>query len=128
MILGTDGGVDMSIHTIDALTKHWRSVTQRTIELRKVSLSEIRILLLETFTTLHALRNASVVSKSVCVLICEMKNFSWWVNSLKRSPLHGYYPIFNTLIDAMCDEFLTGESDTKAIAKFLGGEITANTN
>ena len=124
MTLGTNGGVDMSIHTIDALTKHWRSVTQRTIELRKVSLSEIRMLLLETFTTLHALRNASVVSKSVCVLICEMKNFSWWVNSLKRSPLHGFHPIFSTTIDEMCKEFLTGESDTKAIAKFLNGERT----
>ena len=124
MTLGTNGGVEMPIHTIDALTKHWRSVTQRTIELRKVSLSEIRMLLLETFTTLHALRNASVVSKSVCVLICEMKNFSWWANSLKRSPLHGVHPIFSTTIDEMCKEFLTGESDTKAIAKFLSSEIT----
>ena len=114
----------MAIHTIESLTKHWRSVTKRTIEMRKISISEIRMLVLETYTTLHALRHASVVAKSVCVLICEMKNFSWWVNNLKRSPLHGYYPIFSTLIDAMCDEFLTGESDAKAIAQFLNGERT----
>ncbi len=128
MTLGTNGGVDISIHTVDDLTKHWRSVTQRTIELRKVSISEIRMLLLETFTTLHALRHASVVSKSVCVLICEMKNFSWWVNSLKRSPLHGCHPIFSTTIDEMCKEFLTSESDTKTIAQFLNGEFLSTSN
>lgn len=112
----------MAIHTIEDLTKHWCSVTQKVIEMRKVSISEIRMLLLETFTTLHALRNAGVVSKSVCILICEMKNFSWWVNSLKRSPLHGFHPIFCTAIDEMCNEFLTGESDIKTIAQFLSGE------
>ena len=116
----------MAIHTIESLTKHWRSVTKRTIEMRKISISEIRMLVLETYTTLHALRHASVVAKSVCVLICEIKNFSWWVNNLKRSPMHGCYPIFSTLIDAMCDEFLTGESDAKAIAQFLGGERTTS--
>ena len=113
----------MSMHTIDDLTKHWRSITQRAIEMRKVSISEIRMLLLETFTTLHALRHATVVSKSVCTLICEMKTFSWWVNSLKKSPLHGFHPVFSTAIDEMCKEFLTGESDVKAIAQFLNGEI-----
>ena len=112
----------MAIHTIESLTKHWRSVTKRTIEMRKISISEIRMLVLETYTTLHALRHASVVAKSVCVLICEIKNFSWWVNNLKRSPMHGCYPIFSTLIDVMCDEFLTGESDAKVIAQFLSGE------
>ena len=114
----------MAIHTIDSLITHWRSATQRTIELREVTIPEIRMLLLESYTTLHALRVASSVSKSVCALICEMKSFSWWVNSLDRSPLHGYYPIFSAAIDGMCEEFLTGESDTKAIAEFLSGEQT----
>ena len=113
----------MKIRPIVKLTKDWRSITWEVIELRKVPIEKVRLLLLETYTTLHALREKKYIPKSVCALLCEMNDFAWWVNDLENSPIHGLYPIFSTVIDEMRKEFLTGASDDKAIAKFLNGEL-----
>lgn len=113
----------MKIRSIVKLTKDWRSMTWEVIELRKVPIEKVRLLLLETYTTLHALRKKKYIPKSVCALLCEMNDFAWWVNDLENSPIHGLYPIFSTVIDEMRKEFLTGASDTKSIAKFLNGEL-----
>lgn len=113
----------MPMRTIEALTREWRHVTWKVIELHNVPVSRMRRLLLETYTSLHALREKKSVSKSICALLCELQDFSWWVTELKQSPMHGLYPIYGTIIDAIKKEFLTGNSDTKAIAQFLNGEL-----
>ncbi len=113
----------MKIRSIIKLTKDWHSMTWEVIELRKVPIEKVRLLLLETYTTLHALREKRYIPKSVCALLCETNDFAWWVNDLENSPIHGLYPIFSTAIDEIRKEFLTGTSDDKAIAKFLNGEL-----
>lgn len=114
----------MPTRTIEALTREWRHVTWKVIELHNVPVSRMRRLLLETYTVLHALREKKTVSKSICDLLCEMQDFSWWITDLNHSPMHGLYPIYSTIIDEMRKEFLTGESDAKAIGQFLNGELT----
>ena len=120
---GSKGANTMPMRTIEALTREWRHVTWKVIELHNVPVSRMRRLLLETYTSLHALREKKSVSKSICALLCELQDFSWWVTELKQSPMHGLYPIYGTIIDAIKKEFLTGNSDTKAIAQFLNGEL-----
>ena len=115
----------MPARSINDLTKRWRSLTERIISFREVPADKVRLLLLETYTVLHALKQRRTVPKSMCELLCEMQNFAWWVNDLKCSPLHGLYPLFVTAIDKMKEEFISGETDAQSIAKFLSGELTA---
>ena len=122
MVIGFKGANSMQMRTIEALTREWRHITWRAIELHNVPISRMRRLLLETYTALHALREKKSVSKSVCALLCEMQEFSWRIANLEQSPIYGLYPIYVTIIDAIRKEFLTGESDTKAIAQFLNGD------
>ena len=112
----------MPMETIETLTREWRYMTWEAIELRNIPISKIRNLLLDTYTTLHGLRDKKSVSKSVCALLCEMQEFSWCIANLKQSPIYGLYPVYGTIIDAIRKEFLTSESDTKAIAQFLNGD------
>ena len=110
--------------SIKDLSKTWRIYTERIITFREVSVSSVRLLLLETYTVLHALKHKRLVPKSVCELLCEMQNFAWWINGLKSSSLHGFYPLIVSAIDEMRKEFIAGTNDTETIAKFLNGELT----
>ena len=56
-------------------------------------------------------------------LLCEMQHFAHWVSSLENSPMYGLYPIFSTAIDEMQKEFISGNSNTKALAQFLNEKI-----
>lgn len=104
----------------------WRTYTERVITFREVSVASVRLLLLETYTVLHALKPKRLVPKSVCELLCEMQNFAWWINGLKNSSLHGFYPLIVSAIDEMRKEFIAGTNDTESIARFLKGELDRN--
>ena len=110
--------------SIKDLSKTWRLYTERVITFREVSVSSVRLLLLETYTVLHALKQKRLVPKPVCELLCEMQNFAWWIGGLKTSSLHGFYPLIVSAIDEMRKEFIAGTNDAESIARFLNGELT----
>ena len=114
----------MSARSIKELAKTWRIYTERVITFSTVSVSSVRLLLLETYTVLHVLKQKRLVPKSVCELLCEIQNFAWWINGLKSSSLHGFYPLIVSAIDEMRNEFIASTNDTETIARFLNGELT----
>ena len=109
--------------SIKELSKRWNLYTERVITFREVSVASVRLLLLETYTVLHALKHKRLVPKSVCELLCEMQNFAWWINGLKNSSLHGFYPLIVSAIDEMRKEFIAGTNDVETIARFLNDEL-----
>ena len=128
MVTGSKGVCVMTERPIAArsikeLSKTWRAYTERVITFREVFVPSVRLLLLETYTILHALKQKRLVPKSVCELLCEMQNFAWWINGLKSSSLHGFYPLIVSAIDEMRTEFIADTNDTESIARFLKGEL-----
>ena len=113
----------MPARPIKELSKNWRTFTERVITFREVPVSSVRLLLLETYAALHPLKQNRLVPKSVCELLCEMQNFAGWINGLKNSSLHGFYPIFVCAIDEMRKEFIAGKNDVETIARFLNNEL-----
>ncbi|MBR5523977.1 MAG: hypothetical protein IKU51_01750 [Clostridia bacterium] len=116
----------IAARSIKELSKTWRIYTERIITFHKVYVSSVRLLLLETYTVLHALKQKRLIPKDVCELLCEMQNFAWWINGLKTSSLHGFYPLIVSAIDEMRKEFISGTNDVESVARFLKGELDRN--
>lgn len=102
----------MNINTIDSTTSRWDNMTYQALNLQEISLSDIQILLKDTYHILTEVHKDELVPKSICKLLLTMDEFLYF-SSMMEANEKGvdfyHYQYISNIVSALKTGFFKGE-------------------
>lgn len=109
----------METKQLEFLTTGWRIMTCKVVNRIDLDVKELQDLLKESHTLLHQLSKEELAPKEATALLWEMQEFSWWLSTLEATPMHYLYQPVIDAVNAIKEDFLTGDADPKTIERLL---------
>ena len=105
----------METKQLEFLTTGWRIMTCKAANLIDLDVKELQDLLKESHAFLHELSREDSIPKAATALLWEMQEFSWWLSTLEATPMHYLYQPVIDAVNAIKEDFLTGNTDPKTV-------------
>ena len=109
----------METKQLEFLATGWSIMTCKAVNRIDLDVKELQDLLKESHTLLHQLAKEELAPKEATALLLEMLEFSHWLGTLEDTlTYHLRKPILDA-VNAIKEDFLTGDSDPKTIERLL---------
>ena len=104
----------MNINTIDSTTSRWDNMTYQALSLQEISLSDIQILLKDTYHILTEVHKDELVHKSICKLLLTMDEFLYFSSMIETNEKgvdFYHYQYISNIVSALKTGFFKGEHE-----------------